>query len=201
MAMPTRDEAMALLREWNSNDSLIKHALAVEATMRAMARTRGEDPEFWGIVGLVHDLDYERFPEKHPHEGARILRERGWPEEVVHAVLSHAWGLVSDVEPVHAMEKVLYAIDELTGLVTAAVLVRPSKSLADLSVSSLKKKWKDKGFAAGANRDVIAKGGELLGVSLDDLMTEVIAGMREAATALGLDGSLCKGGCGGEAGA
>lgn len=188
MAMPTRDEAMALLREWNTNDSLIKHALAVEATMRAMARARGEDPDFWGIVGLVHDLDYERFPEKHPHEGARILRERGWPEEVVHAVLSHAWGLVSDVEPVHPMEKVLYAIDELTGLVTAAVLVRPSKSLADLSVSSLKKKWKDKGFAAGANRDVISKGAELLGMALDDLMAEVIAGMSEAAVALGLAG-------------
>ncbi len=189
MPMPTRDEALALLHEWNSNDSLIKHALAVEATMRAMARARGEDVEFWGSVGLVHDLDYERFPERHPHESARILRERGWPEEAVHAVLSHAWGIVSDVEPTHPMEKVLFAIDELTGLVTAAVLVRPSKSLADLSVSSLKKKWKDKGFAAGANREVIARGAEMLGVGLDDLMADVIAGMSEAASALGLDGS------------
>ncbi len=189
MPMPTRDEALALLREWNANDSLIKHALAVEATMRAMARARGEDVEFWGAVGLVHDLDYERYPERHPHESARILRERGWPEEAVHAVLSHAWGIVSDVEPAHPMEKVLFAIDELTGLVTAAVLVRPSKSLADLSVASLKKKWKDKGFAAGANREVIARGAEMLGVGLDDLMAEVIAGMSEAASALGLDGS------------
>ncbi len=188
--MPTREEALALLRQWNANESLVKHALAVEATMRAMARARGEDVEFWGAVGLVHDLDYERCPESHPHEGARILREQGWPEDAVHAVLSHAWGLGSDVEPAHTMEKVLYAIDELTGLVTAAVLVRPSKSLADLTVSSLKKKWKDKGFAAGANRDVIAKGAEMLGVPLDDLMAEVIAGMREQAAALGLDGSL-----------
>jgi len=188
--MPTREEALALLRQWNANESLVKHALAVEATMRAMARARGEDVEFWGAVGLVHDLDYERCPESHPHEGARILREQGWPEDEVHAVLSHAWGLGSDVEPAHTMEKVLYAIDELTGLVTAAVLVRPSKSLADLTVSSLKKKWKDKGFAAGANRDVIAKGAEMLGVPLDDLMAEVIAGMREQAAALGLDGSL-----------
>ena len=194
MPMPTREEALALLREWNANESLVKHALAVEATLRAMARARGEDVEFWGAVGLVHDLDYERFPEKHPHEGARILRERGWPEEAVHAVLSHAWGLVSDVEPVHTMEKVLYAIDELTGLVTAAVLVRPSKNLADLSVSSLKKKWKDRGFAAGANRDVISKGAEMLALSLDDLMAEVIAGMSEAAAALGLDGSAGGGG-------
>lgn len=194
MAMPTRDEAMALLREWNSNESLIKHALAVEATMRTMARARGEDVEFWGAVGLVHDLDYERFPGQHPHEGARILRELAWPEEAIHAVLSHAWGIVSDVEPVHPMEKILYAIDELTGLVTAAVLVRPSKSLADLSVSSLKKKWKDKGFAAGANRDVIARGAEMLGMSLDDLMAEVIGGMSEAATTLGLDGSMSTGG-------
>jgi putative nucleotidyltransferase with HDIG domain len=188
--MPTREEALALLRQWNANESLIKHALAVEATMRAMARVRGEDVDFWGAVGLVHDLDYERCPEKHPHEGARILREQGWPEDAVHAVLSHAWGMGSDVEPTHTMEKVLYAIDELTGLVTAAVLVRPSKSLADLTVSSLKKKWKDKGFAAGANREVIAKGAEMLGVSLDDLMAEVIAGMREQAASLGLDGSL-----------
>jgi putative nucleotidyltransferase with HDIG domain len=199
MPMPTREEALALVREWNSNESLIKHALAVEATMRAMARARGEDPEFWGAVGLVHDLDYERFPERHPHEGARILRECGWPEEAVHAVLSHAWGIASDVEPTHPMEKALFAIDELTGLVTAAVLVRPSRSLADLTVSSLKKKWKDKGFAAGANRDVIARGAEMLGVSLDDLMAQVIGGMSEAASELGLDGSMSKGGQGGEA--
>lgn len=194
MPMPTREAALALLLEWNSSDSLIKHALAVEATMRAMARTRGEDVEFWGAVGLVHDLDYERFPEQHPHEGARILRELAWPEEAVHAVLSHAWGIVSDVEPTHLMEKVLFAIDELTGLVTAAVLVRPSRNLADLSVSSLKKKWKDKGFAAGANRDVMTRGAEMLGMSLDVLMAEVIGGMSEAATALGLDGSMSTGG-------
>ncbi|MEW5826037.1 MAG: HDIG domain-containing metalloprotein [Candidatus Bipolaricaulota bacterium] len=196
MPVPTREEALALLREYNANESLIKHALAVEATMRHMARLRGQDEDFWGAVGIVHDLDYERSPSSHPHEGARILRERGWPEEAVHAVLSHAWGMGSDVEPVHVMEKILYAIDELTGLVTAAVLVRPSRDLRDLTVSSLKKKWKDKGFAAGANRDVIARGAEMLGLELDALMSDVLDGMRAAADVLELDGRFAGGGSG-----
>jgi len=190
MHTPTREEAYALLTEYNDQDGLIKHALAVEAVMRYAAKKRGLDAETWGIVGLVHDLDYGRFPEQHCAMTARILRERDWPEELIHAVVSHGWGLCSDVEPVTEMEKVLYAIDELCGLVTAAVLVRPSKSLHDLEVKSLKKKWKDKGFAAGANRDVIEKGATLLGVSVDDLMVEAISGMRDAATALGLDGSM-----------
>jgi putative nucleotidyltransferase with HDIG domain len=190
MHTPTREEAYALLTEFNDQDGLIKHALAVEAVMRYAAKKRGLDAETWGIVGLVHDLDYGRFPDQHCAMTARILRERDWPEELVHAVVSHGWGLCSDVEPVTEMEKVLYAIDELCGLVTAAVLVRPSKSLHDLEVKSLKKKWKDKSFAAGANRDVIEKGAAMLGVSVDDLMAEAIAGMRDAATALGLDGSM-----------
>ena len=199
MHTPTRDEAYGLLTEYNDQDGLIKHALAVEAVMRYAARKRGLDAETWGIVGLVHDLDYGRFPDQHCAMTARILRERDWPEEMVHAVVSHGWGLCSDVEPVTEMEKVLYAIDELCGLVTAAVLVRPSKSLHDLEVKSLRKKWKDKSFAAGANRDVIEKGAAMLGVSVDDLMVEAIAGMRDAATALGLDGSMsAQGGQGGE---
>ena len=190
MHIPTREEAYALLTEYNDQDGLIKHALAVEAVMRYGARKRSLDEETWGIVGLVHDLDYGRFPEQHCTMTARILRERDWPEELVHAVVSHGWGLCSDIEPSTEMEKVLFAIDELCGLVTAAVLVRPSKSLHDLEVKSLRKKWKDRSFAAGANRDVIEKGAEMLGASVDDLMADAIAGMREAAGALGLDGSL-----------
>lgn len=190
MHMPTREEAYALLTEYNDQDGLIKHALAVEAVMRHGARKRGLDQETWGIVGLVHDLDYGRFPEQHCAMTAQILRERDWPEELIHAVVSHGWGLCSDVEPTTEMEKVLFAIDELCGLVTAAVLVRPSKSLHDLEVKSLKKKWKDRSFAAGANRDVIEKGAAMLGASVDDLMADAIAGMREVAGALGLDGSL-----------
>jgi putative nucleotidyltransferase with HDIG domain len=190
MHTPTREEAYALLTEYNDQDGLIKHALAVEAVMRHGARKRGLDEETWGMVGLVHDLDYGRFPEQHCAMTAQILRERDWPEELIHAVVSHGWGLCSDVEPTTEMEKVLFAIDELCGLVTAAVLVRPSKSLHDLEVKSLKKKWKDRSFAAGANRDVIEKGAAMLGASVDDLMADAIAGMREVAAALGLDGSL-----------
>lgn len=190
MQRPTRDRAMALLREFNENEHLIKHALAVEAVMRHMARRRGEDEGFWGAVGLIHDLDYERYPDQHCRMTETILRERDWPEEMIHAVVSHGWGICSDVEPTHVMEKALYAIDELTGLVTAVALVRPSKSLADLAVKSVLKKWKDKGFAAGANRDVIEKGASLLGLELPNLIGEVIDGMKAAAGDLGLDGSL-----------
>jgi predicted hydrolase (HD superfamily) len=190
MTGPTREDAYALLCEFNDNESLIKHALAVEAVMRYVARKRGHDEEKWGVIGLVHDLDYGRYPDQHCVMTERLLRDRGWQEEYVHAVLSHGWGLCTDVEPQHEMERVLYAVDELTGLVTAAVLVRPSKSLGDLTVKSLKKKWKDHGFAAGANREVIQRGAEMLGVELEELMADVIAGMSEAAEALGLDGSL-----------
>jgi predicted hydrolase (HD superfamily) len=190
MHRPTREEAHALLREFNENEHLIKHALAVEAVMRYMARRRGEDEETWGIVGLIHDLDYERYPDRHCKMTEMILRERDWSEEMIHAVVSHGWGICSDVEPIHVMEKALYAIDELTGLVTAVVLVRPSRSLADLEVKSVKKKWKDKGFAAGANREIIEKGAGLLGVEISELIGEVIEGMRTVAGDLGLDGSL-----------
>ncbi len=189
MTRPTREDAYSLLCEFNRSESLIKHALAVEAVMRYIAAKRGEDPEKWGVIGLVHDLDYERHPSEHCQVTERVLRERGWPEEYIHAVLSHGWGLCTEVEPLEDMEKVLYAIDELTGLVTAAALVRPSKSLHDLSVKSLKKKWKDRSFAAGADREVIQKGADLLGVELPQLMEDVIAGMRTVAPELGLDGS------------
>ena len=190
MDRPTREEAFALLREFNQNEQLIKHALAVEAVMRHMAKARGEDEEMWGVVGLIHDLDYEKHPDQHCEMTERILRERGWPEAYIHAVMSHGWGICTDVEPVHVMEKALFAIDELTGLVIATALVRPSKSLMDLKVKSVNKKWKDKSFAAGANREIIAKGAEMLGVEVPELIGEVIEGMKTAAADLGLDGSM-----------
>jgi len=188
MDQPTRNEALALLREYNEAENLIRHALAVEAVMRHIARRRGEDEEKWGTIGLVHDLDYERYPEQHCRKTEEILRERGWPEDYIRAVVSHGWGICSDVEPAEEMEKVLYAIDELTGLVTAVALVRPSRSLHDLTAKSVTKKWKDKSFAAGADRDVIQKGIDLLGVERSELITDVIEGMRSVADELDLAG-------------
>jgi len=193
MDRPDREEAFALLREFNHSENLIKHALAVEGVMRHMAKVRGEDEEKWGVIGLVHDLDYERYPDQHCHKTEEILRERDWPEEYIHAVVSHGWEICTDVEPAHVMEKALYAIDELTGLVTAVVLVRPSRSLMDLKVKSVKKKWKDRSFAAGANREIIEKGAGMLGVEVPDLIGEVIEGMQAVAVELGLDGSLAEG--------
>jgi putative nucleotidyltransferase with HDIG domain len=188
--VPTREEAYRLLKEFNKSESLIKHALSVEGVMRYMARKRGEDEEKWGIIGLVHDLDYERYPEEHCSKTREILTEHGWPEEYIHAVMSHGWGLVTDIEPKHEMEKVLYAIDELTGLVTAVALVRPSHSVLDMKVKSVSKKWKDKSFAAGANREVIEQGTQMLGMELKDLFEDVIMGMRGVADAIGLAGTI-----------
>jgi putative nucleotidyltransferase with HDIG domain len=188
--VPTREEAYRLLKEFNKSESLIKHALSVEGVMRYMARKRGEDEEKWGIIGLVHDLDYERYPEEHCSKTREILTEHGWPEEYIHAVMSHGWGLVTDIEPKHEMEKVLYAIDELTGLVTAVALVRPSHSVLDMKVKSVSKKWKDKSFAAGANREVIEQGAQMLGMELKDLFEDVIMGMRGVAEAIGLAGTI-----------
>jgi predicted hydrolase (HD superfamily) len=184
--VPAYDEALALLKEFNKTDSLIKHAYAVEGAMRYIARTMDEDEQKWGIVGLVHDLDYERFPEQHCSKSREILEGRGWPPEYVRAVVSHGWGMCSDAEPQTNMEKVLYAVDELTGLIVAAALVRPSKSLADLEAKSVMKKWKDKSFAAGVNRSVIEKGTAMLGLELSDLISRTIAGMREVADKIGL---------------
>lgn len=177
--VPTRAEALALLKEYNKTNSLLKHALCVEGVMRYMARKRGKDENKWGVIGLVHDLDYERFPSEHCHKTEEILSAHDWPEEYVRAIISHGWGVCTDVEPVSEMEKVLYAIDELTGLITAVALVRPSKSVMDLGAKSVKKKWKDKRFAAGVNRPIIEKGAEMLAVELTELITDVIMGMRE----------------------
>ncbi len=186
---PTREQAFNLLKEYNQNESLIKHALAVEAVMRYFARKRGEDEEKWGIIGLVHDLDYEKFPEEHCRKSEEILKANDWPEEYIRAVVSHGWGLCSDVEPQTELEKVLYAIDELTGLVVTSALVRPTKSVLDLPTKSVKKKWKDKRFAAGVDRSVIEKGAAMLGVELPELITDTILGMREVAEEIGLKGT------------
>jgi len=186
---PSREQALSLLKEYNQNEGLMKHALAVEAVMRYCARKSGEDEEKWGVIGLVHDLDYERFPHEHCHKTREILTERGWPAEYIRAVVSHGWGICADVEPQSELEKVLYAIDELTGLVAATALVRPSKSVMDVEVKSVKKKWKDKAFAAGVNREVIAKGAEMLGVELSELINDTIMGMRQTAAEIGLLGN------------
>jgi putative nucleotidyltransferase with HDIG domain len=186
--VPTREEAYTLLTQYNQNDSLIKHALAVEGVMRYFARKRGEDEEKWGIIGLVHDLDYGQFPEEHCRKSEEILRENNWPEEYIRAVVSHGWGICSDVEPQTELEKVLYAIDELTGLVVTTALVRPSKSVLDVKTKSVKKKWKDKRFAAGVDRSIIEKGAQMLGVEITDLITDTIKGMQEVAEEIGLKG-------------
>ena len=186
---PTRAAALALLREFNQSESLIKHALAVEAVMRHFARQRGADEEKWGIIGLVHDLDYEKFPDQHCRKSEEILRERNWSEELIRAVVSHGWGICSEIKPESDLEKVLYAVDELTGLVTTSALVRPSKSVLDMEASSVKKKWKDKRFAAGVDRSIIERGAAMLGMDLTALITETILGMREVAEEIGLKGN------------
>jgi putative nucleotidyltransferase with HDIG domain len=183
---PTYDEALSLLKEFNQSESLLKHAYCVEGVMRYIARKMGEDEDKWGIVGLLHDLDYERFPEQHCSKAQEILKERGWPEEYIRAIVSHGWGIFNDVEPQSNMERTLYAIDELTGLITAAALVRPSKSVSDMEAKSVMKKWKDKSFAAGVNRAVIEKGAAMLSVELRELITDAIMGMREVADKIGL---------------
>ena len=186
---PTRQEALELLHQYNESDSLRKHAYAVEGVMRFIGRKRGEDEEKWGIIGLIHDLDYEKFPDQHCTQTGEILRQHQWPEEYIRAALSHGWGICSDLMPQTPLEKVLYAIDELTGLVVTTALIRPSKSVLDVQVKSVKNKWKDKKFAAGVDRSVIEKGAEMLHVGLDELIDDTIKGMQEVAEAIGLKGN------------
>ncbi|RKX90871.1 MAG: hydrolase [Spirochaetes bacterium] len=183
---PTREEALILFKKYNEGESLYRHALAVEAVMRHFAVKYGEDPEKWGIIGLIHDLDWEKWPDEHCIKTEEILKKEGWPEDWIRAVVSHGWGLVTEVEPELTMEKVLYTIDELTGLITATALMRPSKSLMDLGAKSVKKKWKDKRFSAGVNREIIDNGAAMLGIERTELIDETIAGMRTAASELGL---------------
>ena len=187
---PTREEALTLLKKYNQSDALIKHALAVEAVMAYFAEKYGEeDLEKWRIIGLVHDLDYEKYPEEHCHKTKAILTEEGWPEDYIRAIISHGWKICTDVEPVETMEKVLYTTDELTGLIVATILMRPSKSILDLELSSVKKKYKNKNFAAGVDRSIIEEGAAMLGLSLDEVIQETINAMRAEAAALGLEGS------------
>ncbi len=186
---PTRDEAFALVREYIKNENLVAHVLAVEGVMRYMARKLGEDQDKWGVIGLAHDIDYEKYPELHCRKSPEILRQAGWPEDYIRAIVSHGWGICSEVEPVERMEKVLYAIDELTGLVVATALMRPSRSIMDMEARSVLKKWKNERFAAGVKRPVIEKGAAMLGVGLEDLITDTIMGMRDVAKEIGLFGN------------
>ena len=183
---PTRENAFELFKRYNKSESLLKHALSVESVMRYMAKKNGEDEEKWGIVGLIHDLDYEMYPDQHCIMTEKILKENDWPEEYIRAVLR----LATDIKPVSLLEKTIYAVDELTGLVATSALVRPSKSVLDMEARSVKKKWNDKKFAAGVDRSVIEKGAEMLGVNLDDLITDCIMGMRTVAKEIGLGGPL-----------
>ena len=191
--LPTREDALSLVHEYTASDSLRKHMLSVEAAMRAYAERNGEDVERWGLAGLIHDFDYERFPndahsptDEHPAEGVRILRGKGWPEDILDAILGHAQ--YSGVPRVSAMSKTLFAVDELTGLITATALVRPSKSVHEVEARSVRKKMKDKAFARGVSRDDVIQGAEALGVDLDEHITFVIGAMQRSAKALGLEG-------------
>lgn len=186
--IPSRDAALDLLKTYNKSESLIKHAFAVEGVMRYMARKFEEDEAVWGIVGLIHDLDYEQFPDQHCKKTEEILKENNWPDDLIRAVVSHGWGICTDVKPESTMEKVLFAIDELTGLVATSALVRPTKSVMDMKAKSVKKKWKDKRFAAGVDRSIIQKGADMLDVELGELITDTIMGMREVADEIGLKG-------------
>ena len=176
----SRGTALALLQKYNKEPFHIQHSLTVEGVMRWFAEQNGcgADADFWALCGLLHDVDFERYPDEHCQKAPALLAEIGAPEEMVHAVCSHGYGICSDVEPTHPMEKILFAADELTGLIGAAVRMRPSKSVQDLEVSSLKKKFKDKKFAAGCSRDVIRTGAERMGVSLEELMEQTILAMR-----------------------
>ena len=174
----TREEALALLKKYNQEPFHIQHALTVEGVMKWFAGENGEDEEFWSLAGLLHDVDFEKWPEEHCKKAPELLAEIHASEELVHAVCSHGYGICTEVKPEHFMEKVLFATDELTGLIGAAALMRPSKSVMDMETKSLKKKFKDKRFAAGCSRDVIEKGAEMLGWELNELFEKTILAMR-----------------------
>lgn len=182
-----RERAWKLLQEHVKDDGLLRHCVTVEAAMRYFSTLfPGEDQEKWGVVGLLHDIDYEQFPDEHCAHTRPILEPAGYPEEVIRAIESHGFGLVNEIEPKTDLEKSLYTVDELSGLIYAVALLRPSKSLDDLTVKSVKKKWKQNGFAAGCNREVILKGVQMLGMSLEDVIAHTIEGMRPVEVAIGL---------------
>ncbi len=176
----TREEAWNLLTEYNKEEFHLEHAQIVEGCMKYFAEQLGygDEKEFWGIVGLLHDLDFEMYPEQHCIKSQEIMRERGIDERIIHATASHGYAITVDIKPEHEMEKVLYAVDELTGLIGAVAIMRPSKSVQDLELKSVKKKYKSKGFAAGCSREVIERGADMLGWSLDDLITRTIEALR-----------------------
>lgn len=189
--IPNREEAYELLTKYVQDPSLINHALMVEAVMGHFAGLFGEeDVEKWKVIGLIHDLDFEKYPEEHCKMTKEILEEENWPDDYIRAVLSHGWQICTDVEPKHRMEKVIYTIDELTGLIYATAIMRPSKSLLDLTVKSVKKKWKQKSFAAGVDREVITRGAEMLGMELGEVIQETIEGMKSIAGEIGLNTKL-----------
>ena len=175
-----REKALELLKKYNKEAFHIQHALTVEEVMKWYANKLGYDANYWGIIGLLHDLDYEMYPQEHCIKVVEILKAEGYGDDVIHAICSHAYNIMVDIKPVHEMEKVLYAIDELTGLIGAAARMRPSKSVSDMELGSLKKKFKDKAFAAGCSRDIIRQGAEMLGWDLDRLLSDTLEAMREA---------------------
>lgn len=186
----SRDEAWELLTEYTLTPSLRKHALAVEAVMAHFAKLNDEDEEIWGVAGLLHDLDYDEFPTEHCKKAEEIMRNKGIDELYIRAMNAHGYGICTDVKPESSLEKVLYTVDELTGLINALCLMRPSKSILDLEVKSVKKKFKDKSFAAGVNRETIKSGCAMLNMELDDVIRETIEGMKVKAVELGLKGIL-----------
>ena len=192
MSNVTREQALDLLQKYNKEPFHILHGLTLEGVMAWFAQENGENPEFWGLCGLLHDVDFEMYPEEHCIKAPELLAEIGASQEMVHAICSHAYGSCSDVEPIHLMEKIMFAVDELTGLIGAAARMRPSKSVMDMELSSLKKKFKDKKFAAGCSRDVIKEGADRLGWTLDETMEKTIQAMRscEASVAAELE-KLC----------
>ena len=185
-----RNSALELWKKYNDDESLLRHALEVEAAMRHFAALYGEDVEYWGMVGLLHDIDYQKYPEEHLKHARQMLQEAGLDEAFIHAVESHGWGLCTDVEPNCTMEKVLFTVDELTGFITACAYVRPSRSVLDLEVKSVRKKWGSAAFAAGVRRDVIEKGASLLGLPLDEVIGQTILALRTVAPEIGLQGSF-----------
>ena len=188
--IPTREQAWALLTKYNGNEALLTHAKTVEGVMRHFAVKYSGDVEIWGAAGLLHDLDYEKWPEEHCKKCLELMDEAGIDREFSEQLAAHGWGICIDIEPVTDMAKVLFTIDELTGLITAAAIMRPSKSVMDLELKSVKKKYKTKSFAAGVDRSIIEKGCEMIGMSLDDVITECIIGMREVAEEIGLKGEM-----------
>ncbi len=189
--VPGRSDAWELLTRFNKSENLIRHALAVESVMVHFAGILGEeDVEKWSVIGLAHDVDYEMYPDEHCKKTREILEQENWPEDYIRAVESHGWKICTDVQPVDKLEKVLYTIDELTGLIAATAVVRPSKSILDMKAKSVKKKWKQAGFAAGVKREVIEEGAKMLGMDLTEVIEETIKGMQKVAAEIGLKGEL-----------